>query len=135
MALQVFYMAAIGFLRNHCIALVKEIKVNAVELAYLNRVLADFIEVSIQRVAQTGTMFFSYRLTTEELKRNTRRQRLHDSAIHEVILFFENENLEVNYNNNFGTFDILLNLGHCRLNRQQASDLSTAISYFQQNNG
>lgn len=103
---------------------------NPQDRTYLQGVLDAFIDTSIQRVAHSGEMAHRYRLTADEVRRNTGRQRLHDSVLDDVEAFFRNSNVGITYDRNFGTFDINLDLSRCALNQAQAMFLSTAMSKF-----
>ena len=100
------------------------------EFIYLERALAAFIDVSIQRVAHSGSMIYRYRMTAEEIRSSTGRQRIHDSVIDDVLSFFSSVNVIANYSRTFGVFDITLDLNSCLLNQAQAGSLATAMSYF-----
>lgn len=103
---------------------------NQQDIIYLQRVLNAFIEAAIQRVAHSGDMTHRYRLTAEEVRQSTGRQRLHDSVLDDIQDFFHNSNVGITYDRNFGTFDINLDLNRCALNHAQAIFLSTAMTAF-----
>lgn len=103
---------------------------NTVELEFLNNALKSFVYASLQRTAQTGAMVFPYRLTLEEMKSVTNRQRVNASTIHDIIGFFEAANVSIKYNESFLCFDILLDLNCCRLSIEESKNLSFSISHF-----
>lgn len=97
---------------------------------YLQNVLNDFIVASISRTSHSGHMQFRYRLTTEEIRNATGRQRFHESLATEVVDFFRMANVDAEFIRQFGTFDISLDLSMCALSPTQARDLSIAMETY-----
>ncbi len=97
---------------------------------YLNGVLSDFIEASINRTSHSGHMIFRYRLTADEIRSATGRQRMHDSVADDVLDFFRMASVDADFNRQFGAFDITLNLSTCALSPAQARDLSAAMETY-----
>ena len=107
---------------------------NLQDRIYFQGVLDDFIYASIQRVARSNELVHRYRLTVDEVRQNTGRQRLHESVLYEIEAFFNYSNVLITYDRNFGTFDIILDLSRCALNQAQARFLSTAMEVYRSEN-
>lgn len=97
---------------------------------YLQNVLDAFIVASINRTSHSGYMAYRYRLTADEIRHATGRQRFHDSFANEVVAFFGMANVQAEFIRQFGTFDINLDLSVCALSPAQARDLSVAMDAY-----
>lgn len=99
---------------------------------YLQGVLDAYVDVSIQRIAHSGVLSYRYRLSGAELRAATGRQRLHEAIIDDVTSFFAVANADANYDAKRDTFDIVVDLNNCILNRHQAEFLSVAMTTFRE---
>lgn len=102
---------------------------------YLDSVYNSFVEVSTQRVAYTGDLTHYFRITDNEIKAATNRQRLHDSVINDVIGFFGYMNVHANYDGQYGSFEVTLDLSRCSLTAAQSQALSVAMRFYQSEHG
>lgn len=100
------------------------------DISFLEQSLADFIETSINRIAHSGTMQYRYRLTAADAKTGTDRQRLHESVIDAYENFFASHGGKCEYDPNFATFNVLIDLDRCVLNPAQARQLSAAMGLY-----
>ncbi|WP_322402132.1 hypothetical protein [Massilia luteola] len=112
----------------------RAIKVQIQDLNYLENAFSAFIESSIHRVAHSGDMVYSYRITAGEVKAGTGRQRLHDSVIGEYTQFFANHNVAAQYDGNFNSFNVVVDLNRCVLRPDQAKFLAAAMETFRAEN-
>lgn len=101
---------------------------------YLENALSSFIETSIHRVAHSGDMQYTYRITAAEVKDATDRQRLHESIIADYLQFFANHHVDAAYDADFASFSITVDLNRCVLSPAQAKFLSTAMETFRVEN-
>ncbi|MCX4150019.1 MULTISPECIES: hypothetical protein [Paraburkholderia] len=104
------------------------------DLVFLENALSSFIETAIHRVAHSGDMQYSYRITAAEVKEATDRQRLHEAIISEYQQFFANHHVGAAYDAGFASFSITIDLNRCVLSPAQAKFLSTAMETFRAEN-
>lgn len=104
------------------------------DLNYLENAISAFIDSSIHRVAQSGDMSYTYRITAGELKAGTGRQRLHDSVISEYSHFFASHQVRAHYEESFNAFMVVIDLNRCVLRPDQAKFLSVAMETFRVEN-
>jgi hypothetical protein len=97
---------------------------------FLENALSSFIQTSINRVAHSGDMTYAYRITAAEVKAATNRQRLHAAVISEYQQFFANHHVAADYDSDFESFAITMDLNRCVLSPQQAGFLSAAMETF-----
>jgi hypothetical protein len=100
------------------------------DLNYLENALDSFIETSVHRVAHSGDMCFRYRITTADVKAATGRSRFHDSTIREYRSYFEHHKISAEYDEEFASFNIGVDLNDIILTPTQAKFLSTAMELF-----
>lgn len=104
------------------------------DLNYLENAISAFIDSSIHRVAQSGEMSYTYRITSGELKAGTGRQRLHDSVISEYSQFFASHHVAAHYDENFNALMVAVDLKRCVLRPDQARFLAVAMETYRVEN-
>ncbi|MYN04034.1 hypothetical protein GTP41_18230 [Pseudoduganella sp. DS3] len=100
------------------------------DLNYLEDAFSSFINSSINRVAHSGDMVYTFRITAGELKAGTGRQRLHESVIDDYAQFFAGHNVAAQYDEKFNAFTVTVDLNRCVLRPDEAKFLATAMETF-----
>lgn len=104
------------------------------DLIFLENSLTSFIDASINRVAEVGTMEHCYRISAADLKSATNRTRLREETVEKCKNYFESNGAEVNYYPTHEQFSINVNLTRCVMNPRQAENFSIALAYYKTNN-
>jgi hypothetical protein len=99
------------------------------DLAFLERALNAFIDAGIMRASNSRQMEHFFRISANEIKAATGRERLQGSIIQEYQTFFANYGVAAEYENAIAAFDIRLNLQTCVLNHTQAANFATAVAH------
>lgn len=101
----------------------------AQDLTFLERALNAFIDASIMRASNSRQMEHSFRISANEIKAATGRERLQGAIIQDYKNFFANYGVNAEYDGTIAAFDITLNLQRCVLNHTQAANFATAVAY------
>jgi len=94
-------------------------------LKYLEEFYSKILVSSIDRSEHGKNLHFNFRLSEEELKVATGRQRVTDSLVKTVIDYFKSSNAEISYVDLNKAFFIRIDLIKAVLNPEQARYLST----------
>jgi hypothetical protein len=108
--------------------------VKAEDLKFAESTLDAFIESSINRVAESGVMRYTYKITAADMKDETGRSRLHDSVIGDYTQYFEEHGVYATYKPAADAFTVVLDLDSCVLRAGQARFLSSAMEKYRTEN-
>lgn len=99
------------------------------DLAFLERALNAFIDAGIMRVSSSRQMQHFFRISANEIKAATGRERLQGTIIQEYQGFFAKHGVDAEYDSDMAAFNIGLNLQTCILNQAQARDFAFAVGH------
>ena len=88
----------------------------------------SFIESSISRTFDSGSMVYHFQLPLSNIREATDRQRIHESVIDFYIQYLESMNASCSYDQTYQTIMIVIDLDKCVLSPSQSQDLSIALS-------
>lgn len=106
---------------------------NATDLTYLTNALEAFITAAINRLSVSGDFVYTFRIPAAELKEQTDRLRLHEAVIQDVIAFFKGHGVKAQFDPEFASFAVTIDLNACVLSPPQAKYFSTAMETYRAN--
>lgn len=101
-------------------------------LQFAQQSYESFVTAAIQRIAFSGGSTYRYTIRADSIKAVAGLQRLKSSIVQEYISYFAMLGVDAQYNEAFGTIDLMLDLNTCSLNPQQADALATAMAVYHQ---
>lgn len=88
----------------------------------------EFVAASIARFAETGEIRYTYKVTVEEIKKETGRARLRETTIQEYVRYFKETCADAEYKETSEMFTVTIDLGTAALTASQAHLFTEAKS-------